>query len=171
MSSEIQRDYTQLDIAEIRKILPHRYPFLFVDRVEKMEISDQSPVGDRIIAYKGVTQNEEFFQGHFPDYPVMPGVLIIEALAQTAALMVYRYVPGCKEDYHIYLTGVDEAKFRKPVLPGDLLKLQTQVKKIAMKKLWIIEAKAYVVKDKTEELVCEAMLSSILTPKQKRKNS
>ena len=167
----VDRNYTELDSGEIRKILPHRFPFLLVDRVERIEVSPQSPVGDRIIAYKGVTQNEEFFQGHFPDMPVMPGVLLLEAMAQSAALLVYRYVPEYKENYHVYLTGVDEARFRTPVFPGVLLKLDIQIRKIAMKKLWIVDAKAYVIREKTEELACEALLSSVMTLKKGNKSS
>ena len=96
-----------LDINEIKKIIPHRYPFLLVDRIEEME------PGVRAAGYKNVTVNEPFFQGHFPEYPVMPGVLIIEALAQVGAVAIFG--------------GIKNAKFRKQVVPGDCLKLETEI--------------------------------------------
>jgi 3-hydroxyacyl-[acyl-carrier-protein] dehydratase len=102
-----------IDINQIMKLLPHRYPFLLVDRVLEF-IPRQS-----ITAIKNVTINEPFFQGHFPDFPVMPGVLIIEALAQTAALLTFTEK---KEDNAVYyFAGIDGARFKKPVLPGDQL--------------------------------------------------
>ena len=102
-----------IDINRILKVLPHRYPFLLVDRV--LEITPQ----ESIIALKNVTMNEPFFQGHFPDFPVMPGVLIIEALAQTAALLTFS--EERPEDAVYYFAGIDGARFKKPVLPGDQL--------------------------------------------------
>ena len=99
-----------IDINQIMKLLPHRYPFLLVDRVLEF-----SPKGS-ITAIKNVTINEPFFQGHFPDYPVMPGVLIIEALAQTAALLTFSEERA--EDAIYYFAGIDGARFKKPVLPG-----------------------------------------------------
>ncbi len=108
-----------LDIHRIIKRLPHRYPFLLVDRVVEFE------KGQRIKAYKNVTINEPFFQGHFPARPVMPGVLILEALAQAAALLSFETLgqdPG--EDTVIYLAGIDGARFKRPVEPGDQLVLE-----------------------------------------------
>jgi len=102
-----------IDINKILKLLPHRYPFLLVDRV--LEITPQVS----ITALKNVTMNEPFFQGHFPDFPVMPGVLIIEALAQTAALLTFS--EDRPEDSVYYFAGIDSARFKKPVLPGDQL--------------------------------------------------
>ena len=102
-----------IDINQIMKLLPHRYPFLLVDRVLEF-----SPKGS-ITAIKNVTINEPFFQGHFPDYPVMPGVLIIEALAQTAALLTFSEEK--QEDAIYYFAGIDGARFKKPVVPGDQL--------------------------------------------------
>jgi 3-hydroxyacyl-[acyl-carrier-protein] dehydratase len=102
-----------IDINQIMKLLPHRYPFLLVDRVLEF-----SPKGS-ITAIKNVTINEPFFQGHFPDYPVMPGVLIIEALAQTAALLTFSEEK--QEDAVYYFAGIDGARFKKPVVPGDQL--------------------------------------------------
>lgn len=108
-----------LDINQIRDILPHRYPMLLVDRILEME-------EERIVGIKCVTQNEPFFQGHFPDFPVMPGVLIVEALAQTAGVLVLSHVP----DRHrklVLLASITSAKFRRPVVPGDTLRLEMAV--------------------------------------------
>jgi 3-hydroxyacyl-[acyl-carrier-protein] dehydratase len=112
---------TQLDIQEILKILPHRYPFLLIDRV--IELTRK----ERIVAIKNVTINEPFFVGHFPNLPIMPGVLIIEALAQTGAVLLLSEV----EDRHtklVFFTGIERARFRRPVVPGDQLRLEVQVK-------------------------------------------
>jgi 3-hydroxyacyl-[acyl-carrier-protein] dehydratase len=102
-----------IDINKILKLLPHRYPFLLVDRVLELEPRQS------ITALKNVTMNEPFFQGHFPDFPVMPGVLIIEALAQTAALLTFAEVR--EENAIYYFAGIDGARFKRPVLPGDQL--------------------------------------------------
>ena len=103
---------------EILDLIPHRYPFLLVDKIEDI-VKNQSCVG-----IKNVTINEPFFPGHFPGHPIMPGVLIIESMAQTAsALVVYGY-EGDREGLSVYLMKVDKAKFRKPVLPGDQLKME-----------------------------------------------
>jgi len=104
-----------MEINDILKLLPHRYPFLLVDRVTDLK------VGESLSAYKNITFNEPFFQGHFPQYTVMPGVLIIEGLAQTAgALAVHSLGEGYKPQI-VYFMGIDRAKFRKPVVPGDQL--------------------------------------------------
>jgi 3-hydroxyacyl-[acyl-carrier-protein] dehydratase len=108
-----------MDIDAIRDILPHRYPFLLVDRIEEME-------EDRIVGIKNVTANEPFFVGHFPDYPVMPGVLITEAMAQVAGVLVLSSIPDRKSKL-VLLAGVDGAKFRKPVRPGDQLRIEMKV--------------------------------------------
>jgi 3-hydroxyacyl-[acyl-carrier-protein] dehydratase len=108
-----------LDIDAIREILPHRYPFLLVDRIEELE-------SDRIVGIKNITANEPFFAGHFPDYPVMPGVLIIEAMAQVAGVLVLKQIPDRKSKL-VLLAGVDGAKFRKPVRPGDQLRMEIKV--------------------------------------------
>ncbi|HBQ20882.1 MAG: hypothetical protein A2Z91_08520 [Deltaproteobacteria bacterium GWA2_38_16] len=158
--------FTELSPEQIRGILPHRYPFLLVDRISEVKISATSPVGDQIVGYKGVTQNELFFQGHFPDRPVMPGVLIIEALAQVSALLIYRNVTATKEDFHLYLGGIDGAKFRKPVLPGNLLRLEATVKKVSMKKFFMTQVKAFIVQNNKEDLVAEASLSSAIVLKE-----
>jgi len=109
---------TMLDISQILKILPHRYPFLLVDRVLEMDLDK-----GYILAQKNVTINESFFQGHFPDSPIMPGVLILEALAQAGAILVH--LKG-KEDKIAVLLNVNHAKFRQPVKPGDVLHLRCQ---------------------------------------------
>jgi len=119
---------TQLDIKQIMQRLPHRYPMLLVDKVLEME------AGKRIVAIKNVTMNEPFFQGHFPHHPVMPGVLIIEAMAQAAALFSFEGHDEFKADnpkLAYYLVGVDEARFRRPVVPGDQLRLEVEALRIS----------------------------------------
>jgi len=106
-----------MDIGEIERVLPHRYPFLLVDRVTLID-------DDRIIAVKNVTRNEPHFNGHFPGHPVMPGVLIIEALAQAGALYAARLTKFDPERQVIYFMTIDKAKFRQPVVPGDQLTLE-----------------------------------------------
>ena len=110
-----------LNINEIREILPHRYPFLLVDRI--IELS-----ADRIVGIKNVTVNEPFFTGHFPDFPVMPGVLIVEAMAQAAGVLVLKYIPD-RHQKLILLVAIENARFRKPVVPGDTLRLEVSVVK------------------------------------------
>ncbi|MCL2625921.1 MAG: 3-hydroxyacyl-ACP dehydratase FabZ [Cystobacterineae bacterium] len=106
-----------MDIREIQQLLPHRYPFLLVDRVETFE------PGKRLVAFKNVTFNEPFFGGHFPNHPVMPGVLILEALAQACAILAYKTAELSPEENVSYLMAIDQAKFRRPVVPGDKLLL------------------------------------------------
>lgn len=108
-----------LDIQQIKEIIPHRYPFLLVDKVTEIE------EGKRVVGYKNVTINEPFFQGHFPEYPVMPGVLMIEALAQVGALAVL----GMEENKGKigFLAGVDKCRFKRQVVPGDVLKLEVEI--------------------------------------------
>ena len=112
---------TIIGIEQILKSLPHRYPFLLVDKVIQLEINK------KVVAIKNVTFNEPHFTGHFPDKPIMPGVLIIEAMAQAGALMVTA-APGFNaEDKLVYFMSIDGAKFRKPVIPGDVLELHVEV--------------------------------------------
>lgn len=108
-----------LNINEIQEILPHRYPFLLVDKIESLE------PGQKAVGYKNVTMNEYFFQGHFPGTPVMPGVLIIEALAQVGAVSMLS-IEEFKGKIG-YFTGIDKAKFRRKVVPGDVLKLEVEI--------------------------------------------
>jgi beta-hydroxyacyl-ACP dehydratase FabZ len=109
-----------MNINEIMKLLPHRYPMLLVDRIIELD------PGKSIVGLKNVTANEQFFQGHFPGAPVMPGVLIVEAMAQCAAVLFLRDIP--ERDSKLFLFGgVDKARFRKPVLPGDQLRLECEV--------------------------------------------
>ena len=108
-----------LDINEIKKILPHRYPFLLVDYIEEME------AGVKAIGYTNVTVNEPFFQGHFPEYPVMPGVLLIEALAQVGAVAILSLEEN--KGKLAFFGGIKNAKFRKQVVPGDVVRLETEI--------------------------------------------
>ena len=108
-----------LDINQIREILPHRYPMLLVDRI--VEIGE-----DRIVGLKNVTANEPFFPGHFPFYPVMPGVLIVEAMAQVGAVLLLSTIEE-REDKLVFFATIEQAKFRKPVVPGDQLRIEMQV--------------------------------------------
>jgi beta-hydroxyacyl-ACP dehydratase FabZ len=108
-----------LDIQAIKEILPHRYPFLLVDRIVELE-------AERIVGIKNVTGNEPFFQGHFPEFPVMPGVLIVEAMAQVAGILILQ---GMGSQKAVYLASIEQAKFRKPVVPGDQLRIEMKVAK------------------------------------------
>jgi len=137
-----------LDIKEIQQILPHRYPFLLVDKIISIEER-------KIIGLKNVTINEPFFQGHFPGSPIMPGVLVIEAMAQVGAILFLR-TNGHKNKL-AYFTGIDKAKFRKPVVPGDQLRLELEVLR-AGSRVFKMKGKAFV----DETLVVEAELLSAL---------
>jgi len=108
-----------LDINEIRAILPHRYPFLLVDRIVEME-------ADRVVGIKQVTANEPHFTGHFPDFPVMPGVLIVEAMAQTAGVLVLHSMMD-RGNKLVLLVAIENARFRKPVVPGDTLRMEMKI--------------------------------------------
>jgi 3-hydroxyacyl-[acyl-carrier-protein] dehydratase len=133
VAESVQEVTMQLDIVEIMKILPHRYPFLLVDRVIESE------PGKKIVAIKNVTMNEPFFEGHFPGHPVMPGVLIIEAMAQAGGLMVASEVDGriC------YFVAIDGVKFRRPVRPGDQLRIEMEISG-CRRGIWSFAGKAYV---------------------------
>src|ERR1700741_2937371 len=109
-----------MDITDIIAILPHRFPFLLIDRVVEMERKK------RIVAIKNVTINEPFFQGHFPNYPIMPGVLVIEAMAQAGGALLLTEVPD-RESKLMVFTGIERAKFRRPVVPGDQLRIEVTV--------------------------------------------
>lgn len=143
------------DVREIMDILPHRYPFLLVDRVVEM-----TP-GENIKAYKNVSINEPFFQGHFPGSPVMPGVLILEAMAQAGGVMVVYQLPKEEREKKIFLfTGIEKAKFRHQVVPGDRLDLECHLLRQKLQ-LWRIAGKAYV----NDHVVAEAELSAAIVDK------
>jgi beta-hydroxyacyl-ACP dehydratase FabZ len=139
-----------MGLEEIRKVLPHRYPFLLVDRVLELV------PGERIAALKNATANEPFFQGHFPNYPVMPGVLIVEAMAQAGCLMMLWGLEDA-QDKIPFFAGIDDCRFRRQVVPGDQLRLELKVlkKRGALCKL---EGRAYV----GEELAAEAQITAVL---------
>jgi 3-hydroxyacyl-[acyl-carrier-protein] dehydratase len=140
-----------MDSMEIQSILPHRYPFLLVDRIRELD-ADR-----RIVGIKNVSINEPFFQGHFPGRPVMPGVLILEALAQVGGVLAFKSLGSVGRPV-VYLTGINGAKFRKPVVPGDILRLEVDVIK-KRPPFWKMQGKAYV----DTELVCEAEVTAMVT--------
>lgn len=140
-----------LDSREIQKIIPHRYPFLLIDRILEME------EGKRAVGIKNVSGNEPFFQGHFPGYPIMPGVLIVEALAQVGAVLILK-----REEFagHIALfAGLDDVHFKRPVFPGDQLRLEVEMIKFRGL-IGVAEGKAYV----GEELAARGTLKFALRP-------
>ncbi len=141
---------TLLDITQIQAILPHRYPFLLVDRIIEYEMNK------RVVGIKNVTINEPFFAGHFPGAPVMPGVLIVEAMAQTAGVMMLASLPD-RQSKLVFFTGIDGAKFRRPVVPGDQLRLELEVLRLRPRYIKL-RGKAYV----DGQLVAEAEISSSL---------
>jgi len=136
-----------IDVIEILKLLPHRYPFVLVDRVLEVE------PGERIVCLKNVTINENFFQGHFPTEPVMPGVLIMEGLAQAGALLAYLTGGETVEGKLVYFAGMDGVRFRQKVVPGDQLVFKLAVIK-RKGKIWKLDGKAYV----DDKLVAEGVL-------------
>ncbi len=148
---------TIINIEKIIKSLPHRYPILLVDKVVELE------VGKKIVAIKNVTFNEPHFMGHFPDHPIMPGVLIIEALAQAGALMVTSAPDFKAEDKLVYFMSIDGAKFRKPVVPGDVLELHVEAVQ-NRGAVWKLSATAIVDGQK----VSEAQLSAMIVDKEKK---
>jgi len=137
-----------MDIHEILEHLPHRYPFLLVDRV--LEVVP----GKSIHAYKNITMNEPYFVGHFPHHPVMPGVLIMEALAQAAGILLFKTMESKPDASSVfYFVGIDECRFKKPVMPGDQLHLHIQIQR-QMRGIWKYIAEARV----DGEIVAEAKL-------------
>lgn len=127
-----------MHIEEIKEYLPHRYPFLLVDRVTELNL------GDKIVAYKNVTVNEPFFNGHFPQAPIMPGVLIIEAMAQAAGILGFKTVDKKPADGSIYMfVGADNMRFKRPVVPGDTLELHAEI--VTQKRgIWKFACASYV---------------------------
>ncbi len=145
-----------MDINEIKEYLPHRYPFLLVDRVVELEL------GESIVAYKNVTVNEPFFNGHFPHHPVMPGVLIIEAMAQATGLLGFRSLGERPQEDMLYiLAGVNKVKFRKQVVPGDQLVLHAELVK-RKGKMWFFNTEARV----DGKLAASAELLCVATEKE-----
>ncbi len=139
-----------MDIHEILKYLPQRPPFLMIDRVIELTL------GESIVATKNITMNEPYFMGHFPGRPVMPGVLIVEALAQTGAVLAYRSTNTVPDDGVLYFfAGIDNARFRRVVEPGDQLRLEMKVLR-ARRDMWKLEGNAWV----GDELACSAELLS-----------
>ena len=136
-----------LNMDEIQRILPHRYPFLLVDRILSLEL------GKRIVGVKNISINEPFFQCHFPGRPIMPGVLIIEAMAQTGGILALLSTPENLGNPSIFLLGVDKVRFRKPVVPGDQLMLELETIRSGQK-FWKMQGKAQV----NQVLVAEAEL-------------
>ncbi|MGR3756941.1 MAG: 3-hydroxyacyl-ACP dehydratase FabZ [Tranquillimonas sp.] len=144
-------DLRTADIDLIQRIIPHRYPFLLVDRVRDID-GAKSAVG-----IKNVTFNEPHFQGHFPQTPVMPGVTIVEALAQTAAVMVGVAQDLADKNFLVYFMGIDSAKFRRKVVPGDVLELAVETKR-GGGKVWKFQGRATV----AGELACEAEFTAMM---------
>jgi 3-hydroxyacyl-[acyl-carrier-protein] dehydratase len=146
----------ELDIRQIMSILPHRYPFLLIDRIL------ESTPKKRIVAIKNVTINEPFFQGHFPEYAIMPGVLMVEAIAQAGGVLLLPEVPQ-HETKLLVFSGIDRARFRRPVVPGDQLRIEVEVlnwRPLAAR----IEGKVYV----EGKLVCEATILCAVVPRPSR---
>lgn len=147
-----------LDVVDIQKILPHRFPFLLVDRITKIEKEES------IEAYKNVTIGEQIFQGHFPDHPIYPGVMIIEGMAQAGGVLAFESMSKDEQsdtqDKVVYFMSIDKAKFRSPVKPGDKLVYKLNVVK-HKGSIWVLDGKAYV----DDKLACEAELKAMIVDK------
>lgn len=143
-----KRSDVVFDALALQKILPHRYPFLLVDRIVELE-----PM-KRVVGIKNVTINEPFFNGHFPGHPIMPGVLIVEAMAQTGGILLLE-TQEAPQDKLIYFTGMDKVKFRKPVYPGDQLRFEMELLKFRQS-ICKMAGRTFV----EDRLVCEAELSA-----------
>lgn len=143
-----------MEISEILEALPHKYPFLLVDRVIDLE------PGKKAIGIKNVTINEPFFQGHFPGRPIMPGVLIIEAMAQLSGILAFSVHK--EKDKLMYFMGIDKARFRRPVMPGDQIRLEVEVVQ-HRNNVWKLKADAFV----GDKRVCEAELMAMVVDKEK----
>ena len=144
-----------IQISEIMEILPHGYPFLLVDRILELEI------GKRIVGIKNVTINEPFFQGHFPGQPIMPGVLIVEAMAQTAGVLAFKSMPDELRKKAVYFMAIDKVRFRRPVTPGDQMRMELVVSK-QRRSVWGFAGKTYV----ESQVVAEAELLAMLGDKE-----
>lgn len=142
-----------LESHDIQHYLPHRYPFLFVDRIIELETYK------RAVGLKNVTHNEPFFLGHFPERPVMPGVLILEAMAQVAGVLAF-YSLGGRRGHLPLFTGIDNAKFRAPVVPGDQLRLELEVTRRRGDRIWMFAGRATV----DSKLAAQADLQAMMIP-------
>lgn len=154
MSDQIAKPDIVMDAIDVQAILPHRYPFLLVDRVVAFDS------GRRAVGLKNVTVNDPYFQGHFPGRPVFPGVLIVEALAQLGGVLAIRSSSVAGSPI-VYLTGIEKARFRKLVIPGDQIRLEVEVIK-RRPPFWKMQGKAFVGND----LVCEAESTAMLQSEQ-----
>lgn len=150
MDAETSQTATEVDIKGIMDRIPHRYPMLLIDRVEDIV------AGEKACGIKNVSANEPFFQGHFPDHPIMPGVLIVEAMAQTAAIVVIESLSDAAGQL-VYFMSIDSAKFRKPVLPGHTVKLQV-TKEHGRGKIWRFKGEARV----DDQLMAEATFTAMI---------
>lgn len=147
----IDKDKVQYDVQGIKTLIPHRYPFLLIDKVVNIDPAISC------VGIKNVTSNEPFFPGHFPNHPVMPGVLIVEAMAQTAAALVVHTMGDEAKGKVVYFMSVDEAKFRKPVVPGDVLYLHCTVDR-SRGNVWRFKGVAMVEESKVAEALFSAMI-------------
>ncbi|MDR3177473.1 MAG: 3-hydroxyacyl-ACP dehydratase FabZ [Campylobacteraceae bacterium] len=143
-----------IDVREIQEILPHRFPFLLIDRI--IELDPQVSIR----AYKNVTIGEQIFQGHFPGHPIYPGVMIIEGMAQAGGVLAFRSMQKTAENKVVYFMSIDSAKFRVPVTPGDRLEYRLNVIK-HKGNIWVLDGKAYV----DDKLVAEAELKAMIVEK------
>lgn len=151
MSKQQESDLETIDVVRIMELIPHRYPMLLIDKLSHIKM------GESAVGIKGVTMNEPFFQGHFPSKPVMPGVLIVEAMAQTAAALVMLTLEDQSKNHLVYFMSIDGAKFRKPVVPGDSLELHV-VKERNRGPVWRFKAEAKV----DGKLVAEATYTAMI---------
>ncbi len=148
-----------MDILEIKKCLPHRFPMLLIDRIEDIKL------GESAVGIKCVSCNESFFEGHFPSSPVMPGVLIVESMAQTAGALVMKSIGLESKDKLVYFMSIENAKFRSTVVPGDVMKIYVQ-KDRNRSNIWKFSGKAYV----NERLVAEALFTAMIVDEEVDKN-
>ena len=149
--SAADKTATSADLARIKRMIPHRYPFLLIDRVEQI-VRNESAIG-----IKNVTNNEPFFQGHFPDKPIMPGVMIVEAMAQTAGVLVVETLDMIDQNLLVYFMTLDKTRFRRLVEPGDVLELHCRILR-GRGKIWKFSAEGKV----KDEVAAEAEFSAMI---------
>jgi len=143
-----------MDVVEIMKIIPHRYPFLLVDKIVEFVPKE------KIVGIKNVTMNEPFFQGHFPGHPIFPGALLIEAMAQVGCILMFKSFDVSSDEYVVYFMGIDKARFRKPVRPGDTVKF-VLTPSVIKKRMSKMKGEAFV----DDELVAEAEIMAMIARK------